>query len=54
MPPSEYDYVVYITLIAIIIAEKLSTDELFVLAAATVQLGETFETIAIQRERFLV
>lgn len=51
MPSSEYDMTVYVTILAIAIAEQLTTDELFVLAIAVTQLGETLETIAIQRER---
>ena len=48
---NEYDLITYVTLIAIVIAEKLTTDELFILSVAVMQLGETLETIAVQRER---
>lgn len=51
MTNNNYDFILYITLLAILIAEQLSTDELFVLSSATMQLGETLETIAVQRER---
>lgn len=48
---NEYNLITYITLLAIAIAEQLSDDELFILAVAITQLGETLETIAVQRER---
>lgn len=51
MTTNNYDLTLYITLLSILIAEQLSTDELFILSAATMQLGETLETIAVQRER---
>lgn len=51
MKQNEYDLVVYITTLAIAIAEQLSNDDLLLLASATTQLGETMETIALKRER---
>lgn len=51
MQQNEYDLVVYITTLAIAIAERLNTDELLILATGLEQLGETLELIAIRRER---
>lgn len=51
MKQNEYDLVVYVTTLAIAIAEQLSSDDLLLLASATTQLGETMETIALKRER---
>lgn len=44
------DIVLFITAIALALSRGKSTDEIRILAAIFVQLGETLETIAVKRE----
>lgn len=44
------DIILFITAIALALSRGKSTDEIRILAAIFVQLGETLETIAVKRE----
>lgn len=50
MMDSADDIVLFITAIALALSRGKSTDEIRILAAIFVQLGETLETIAVKRE----
>lgn len=50
MMDSTDDIVLFITAIALALSRGKSTDEIRILAAIFVQLGETLETIAVKRE----
>lgn len=47
---NECELTASITALAVTLAQKLDTDQLALIAAAAAQLGDTLETILIQRE----
>lgn len=52
MEQNEYDLVLFITALAIAISKQVTNnDDLLLLATSLEQLGETLETIALQRSR---
>ncbi|MGN1411867.1 MAG: DUF6774 domain-containing protein [Oscillospiraceae bacterium] len=44
------EFTTFISALANVLAQKLDDDELAVFASATVQLGDTLETISAQRD----
>lgn len=48
----ENDIIIFITVIAMALADVLSDDEINVLSSAFTQLGDTLNTISAQRELF--